>query len=134
MLCEACADDPACNAAFPNLRQLFFDVPVIDALTQSSKLCRYLLRPSCCLSDVSLHTILLGDEWYRMERAMQVKLKPAPILKMLGVVAVVTLIIVLIDAALGSLSNYETLMRDSSWLVADLVHVPQFLIPFLLIC
>jgi len=65
---------------------------------------------------------------------MQVKLKPAPILKMLGVVAVVTLIIVLIDAALGSLSNYETLMRDSSWLVADLVHVPQFLIPFLLIC
>jgi len=33
MLCEACADDPACNAAFPNLRQLFFDVPVIDALT-----------------------------------------------------------------------------------------------------
>ncbi len=65
---------------------------------------------------------------------MQVKLKPAPILKMLGVVGVVTLIIVLIDAALGLLSNYETLMRDSSWLVADLVHVPQFLIPFLLIC
>jgi len=69
-----------------------------------------------------------------MERVMQVKLKPTPIVKMLGVVVIVTLIIVLIDAALGSLSNYETLMRESSWLVADLVHVPQFLIPFLLIC
>ena len=33
-----------------------------------------------------------------------------------------------------SLPNYETLAGDSSWILATLVHIPQFLIPFLLIC
>lgn len=64
---------------------------------------------------------------------MQVKLKLAPIVRMLGVMAIVALIIVFIDAAFRSLPNYERLAEDS-WILADLVHIPQFLIPFLLIC
>lgn len=64
---------------------------------------------------------------------MQVKLRLAPIVKMLGVTAIVALIIVLIDAAFRSLPIYESLAEDS-WILADLVHIPQFLIPFLLIC
>jgi membrane protease YdiL (CAAX protease family) len=69
-----------------------------------------------------------------MERAIQVKLKPVPIIKMLGVATVVTLSIMLIDATLRSFPNHETLTEEYSWFVADLVHIPQFLIPFLLIC
>jgi len=65
---------------------------------------------------------------------MKVKLKAVPIIKMLGVTAVVTLLIVFIDITLKSLPNYETLMKTSSWIFAVLVHIPQFLIPFLLIC
>lgn len=64
---------------------------------------------------------------------MKVKLKAAPIFKMLFVTAIVAVIIILINATLESLPNYETLMKTSSWIVADLVHIPQFLIPFLLI-
>lgn len=64
---------------------------------------------------------------------MQVKLKLAPIVKMLSVMAIVALLIVFIDAAFRSLPNYARLAEDS-WILADLVHIPQFLIPFLLIC
>jgi len=53
---------------------------------------------------------------------------------MLGVTAIVTAIIVSIYAALQSLLSFEAVMRDSFWIVADLVHIPQFLIPFVLIC
>ncbi len=63
---------------------------------------------------------------------MQVKLKPIPILKMLGVTALVALIIVVIYMAYKSLPSYENL--KDSWILADLVHIPQFLIPFLIIC
>jgi len=65
--------------------------------------------------------------------ASAVKLKLTPIVRMLGVTAIVALVIVLIDAAFRSLPNYESL-RENSWILADLVHIPQFLIPFLLIC
>jgi len=64
---------------------------------------------------------------------MQVKLKFAPIIKMLIVTAVVALIIVFISIWFKSLPNPEYLMKNS-WILASLVHVPQFLIPFLLIC
>lgn len=64
---------------------------------------------------------------------MHVKLKAAPIIKMLGVTVVVVVLIILIDAMLQSLPNYETLMKTSSWIFAILVHLPQFLIPFLII-
>jgi len=62
-----------------------------------------------------------------------VKLRAAPILKAVGVTVVVSLIIVGIDAAFRSLPNYETLAAESSWILAILVHIPQFLIPFLII-
>ena len=52
---------------------------------------------------------------------------------MLGIVAVVAAVIVSIFAALRSLPSFEAMMRDSSWVVSDLVHIPQFLIPFLLV-
>ena len=62
------------------------------------------------------------------------KLKPTPILRIVAVTVIVSLAIVLIDAAFKSLPNYETLAADSSWILAILVHIPQFLISFLLIC
>jgi membrane protease YdiL (CAAX protease family) len=68
------------------------------------------------------------------ERTMQVELRPAPIIRMLGVATIVAFIIVLGYATLGSLPNSETIVRDSPWILADLAHVPQFLIPFVLIC
>jgi len=65
---------------------------------------------------------------------MQAELRPAPIVRMLGVTAIVAAIIVSTYAALQSLPNFEAIMRDSSWIFADLVHIPQFAIPFVLIC
>lgn len=63
---------------------------------------------------------------------MQIRLQPVPILKMLGATAIVALCIVAIIMASKSLPNYESL--KDSWILADLVHIPQFLIPFLIIC
>lgn len=62
------------------------------------------------------------------------KLKPAPILRVVIATVMVAVLIVLVDASFESLPNYETLTEDSSWLLAVLVHIPQFLIAFLLIC
>jgi membrane protease YdiL (CAAX protease family) len=52
---------------------------------------------------------------------------------MLTVTVTVAIIIYYINALLPALPNYETLMIESSWIFADLVHVPQFLIPFIII-
>ena len=68
------------------------------------------------------------------ESHTEVRLRPAPILKMLGVTVLVGLIIVAIYAALRSLPSFEIIMRDSPWIVAVLVHIPQFAVPFALIC
>jgi len=43
------------------------------------------------------------------------------------------MIIAYIDATFRSLPNYETLAAESSWILATLVHIPQFLVPFVLI-
>jgi membrane protease YdiL (CAAX protease family) len=64
---------------------------------------------------------------------MRVKLKPAPIIRMLCLSAVVALLIVLIVLFARSSPTAETLVAARPWLLADLVHIPQFLIPFLLI-
>jgi membrane protease YdiL (CAAX protease family) len=64
---------------------------------------------------------------------MRVRLDYAPILSMSIVTVTVAVLIILIYGGLGLLPNSEALMRDSSWIVADLVHVPQFLVPFALI-
>jgi membrane protease YdiL (CAAX protease family) len=64
---------------------------------------------------------------------MCMKLKFTPILKMLTVTVTVAISIYYINAMLLDLPNYETLMIESSWIFADLVHVPQFLIPFIII-
>jgi membrane protease YdiL (CAAX protease family) len=54
-----------------------------------------------------------------------IRLRPTPILKMLGVTALVVLFIVAIYV------NYKWL---DPWVLASLVHIPQFLIPFLIVC
>lgn len=64
---------------------------------------------------------------------MCMKLKHKPILKMLAVTVTVMISIYYINAMLLALPNYETLRMESSWIFADLVHVPQFLIPFIII-
>lgn len=64
---------------------------------------------------------------------MFMKLDPKPILKMFIVTVTVAIIIYYINALLLALPNYETLMIESSWIFANLVHVPQFLIPFIII-
>lgn len=64
---------------------------------------------------------------------MCMKLKLTPILKMLTVTVTVAILIYYINALLMALPNYETIMIESSWIFADLVHVPQFLIPFIII-
>jgi len=62
------------------------------------------------------------------------RLKPAPLISMLGVMATVVVLIVAIYAVLETLPNFQIPIQDSSWIVADLVHIPQFLIPFAVIC
>jgi len=62
-----------------------------------------------------------------------VELRFSPILKMVGVTIAVALIMVFINSFIGSFPGYETMLRDSSWLLAALLHIPQFVIPFLII-
>lgn len=64
---------------------------------------------------------------------MQVKLKPTPIIRMLYVSLAVSLLIVLITILFRSSPNSEILMARHPWLLADLVHIPQFVVPFILI-
>lgn len=75
----------------------------------------------------------MGDQSRNTEKLIQMRLRPAPIVKMLVVTVIVASIIICIYAALRSLPNFESIMTDYSWLVADLVHAPQFLVPFVII-
>lgn len=59
----------------------------------------------------------------------KVTLKPVPIIKMLGVAILVVTVILFVHAAFSSLPDHQ----DFLWLEAYLVHIPQFLIPFLII-
>jgi membrane protease YdiL (CAAX protease family) len=62
-----------------------------------------------------------------------IALKPAPILKVIGVTVAVAVAIVLINQAFESIRMDERIEDDASWILAIMVHVPQFVIPFLLI-
>jgi membrane protease YdiL (CAAX protease family) len=62
-----------------------------------------------------------------------IKLKPMPILKMLIVTLIVALFICVVNERFLALPYYGNQMLDSSWVLAVLVHVPQFLIPFIII-
>jgi membrane protease YdiL (CAAX protease family) len=64
---------------------------------------------------------------------MQVKLKPGPIVRMLCVSVGVALLIILIDWLAGSRPGLKDLTAAYPWLLADLVHIPQFLVPFAII-
>ena len=61
------------------------------------------------------------------------RLRAAPILKMLAVGGSVALAVILIHTAVTSLPESAALLEAHPWLLADLVHIPQFIIPFLII-
>lgn len=61
------------------------------------------------------------------------KIKIFPILKMLFVTCVVTILIILINSSINSIPRLTSIVASSSWILAILVHIPQFLIPFILI-
>ena len=69
-----------------------------------------------------------------MEKTERIELKLSPIIKMLGMTIVVALVMVFIYATIRSLPSYEKIAEESSWILAILLHVPQFVIPFALIC
>jgi membrane protease YdiL (CAAX protease family) len=50
------------------------------------------------------------------------------------VTVIIAFIIVFINQTFKTVTDYEALMKTSSWIFSVLVHIPQFLIPFLLIC
>jgi membrane protease YdiL (CAAX protease family) len=52
---------------------------------------------------------------------------------MLTVTFTVALFIFILNELMLALPNYDTLMIESSWIFADLVHIPQFLLPFIII-
>jgi len=56
-----------------------------------------------------------------------------PIMKMFAVTGLVALMIYYIDNILATLPNYDKIATESPWIVSDLVHLPQFLIPFTII-
>jgi membrane protease YdiL (CAAX protease family) len=60
-------------------------------------------------------------------------LRPGPMAGVIAVTAAVAACIVVIDAWLGRSTGGEDLVRRSPWILADLVHLPQFLIPLVLI-
>jgi len=64
---------------------------------------------------------------------MRARSKFSPIVRMSGVAVGVAAIIVAIYAVLKSSPNFDAIIRDSSWIIADLLHIPQFLIPFVII-
>jgi membrane protease YdiL (CAAX protease family) len=72
-----------------------------------------------------------ADPGCRMKQ--RVVLRPGPIARVIAVTAVVAACIVVIDAWLVRSAGGEALVRRSPWVLADLVHLPQFLIPLLLI-
>ena len=61
------------------------------------------------------------------------KIKFLPIIKMLCVEFVVAISIILINSSVNSIPKLSSIIAGSSWILATLVHVPQFLLPFLMI-
>jgi membrane protease YdiL (CAAX protease family) len=94
--------------------------------------------PNLLIGDVSIgndpynfETRNMIDE--RFEDPQQIIIKPDPILKMLSVTIIVALAIVFAYAVIRMNPNFESIVEHSSWIIADIVHIPQFVIPFLLI-
>lgn len=69
-----------------------------------------------------------------MEKAAKIELKLSPIIKMVGVTLIVAGVMVFIFKTFSPLPHFNTYSIDSSWVLAVLLHVPQFGIPFTLIC
>jgi len=69
-----------------------------------------------------------------MKKEERIELKLSPIIMMVGMTIVIALVMVFIFATIRSLPSYENIAGESSWILAILLHVPQFVIPFALIC
>ena len=65
---------------------------------------------------------------------MRLKLNYKPIIISLSIIIFVSIMIILIYRYIESIPGYENSLNNSSWIMAHLVHLPQFLIPFLIIC
>jgi membrane protease YdiL (CAAX protease family) len=62
-----------------------------------------------------------------------VRLQFAPILKTTALTLLVAITVVMVNEACKLHPNYESIAVESSWILAQLAHVPQFVIPFVLI-
>jgi len=65
---------------------------------------------------------------------MALKVKCTPIILAVSTTILVSISIVLINSYIESFPNYEDIVQNSSWMIAHLVHIPQFAIPFVMIC
>jgi len=61
------------------------------------------------------------------------KIKFLPIAKMVCVTCIVVLSIILINSSVKVSPRFSIIISNSSWILPTLVHIPQFLLPFLLI-
>jgi membrane protease YdiL (CAAX protease family) len=68
-----------------------------------------------------------------MDKAKRIELKLLPIVEMLSVTIFVALVMILINSSILSLTKHEIIGGVSSWLLADIMHIPQFVIPFVII-
>ena len=55
-------------------------------------------------------------------------------MKMAGVAISISALIVILFFLLRAFPWYDTVSKDASWIFADIVHIPQFLLPFAFIC
>ncbi len=69
----------------------------------------------------------------QMGESEHLSLPLAPIVKMTALTLLVALAVVLVTEAIKLHPNYGIITEASSWVLADLAHVPQFVIPFALI-
>jgi membrane protease YdiL (CAAX protease family) len=60
----------------------------------------------------------------------QIRLPLAPLVKMTALTLLVALAVALLTEAIKRHPNYGHIAEVSSWILADLAHVPQFAIPF----
>ena len=65
---------------------------------------------------------------------MRLKYNYKPLVISLRVIIFVSILILLIYKYIESIPGYESTIKNSSWIIAHAVHIPQFLIPFFMIC
>jgi membrane protease YdiL (CAAX protease family) len=70
---------------------------------------------------------------HQLDESEHIKLPLMPVVKMTALTLLVAIAVVLVIEAVKLHPHYGTITEASSWVLADLAHVPQFVIPFALI-